>query len=51
MLNFENSLVGAVDLMVTNPNGNASYLVTIPEPATIAILGIGALAMVRSKKK
>jgi hypothetical protein len=51
MLSFENSLVGAVDLMVTNPNGNASYLVTIPEPATIAILGIGALAMVRSKKK
>jgi len=50
-LTFANSLaVGdTVTLLITNPNGNATYAVTIPEPATIAILGFGLLGIVRKR--
>jgi hypothetical protein len=52
LLSFQNSLAGAVDLQITNPNGNASYTVTmVPEPATISILGLGLLGLIRSRSR
>jgi hypothetical protein len=52
LLSFQNSLAGAVDLQITNPYGNASYTVTmVPEPATISILGLGLLGLIRSRSR
>lgn len=52
ILNFANSLGldDRANLQITNPNGNASYMLTIPEPATICVLGLGLLGLIRSRK-
>jgi len=36
--------------LASSESGNAAYLNVIPEPATIAILGFGVLALIRKKR-
>jgi hypothetical protein len=39
------------DLRVFSYNGNQDYIAQVPEPTTIALLGLGSLSLLRRKRK
>ena len=51
VIDFQNALMGSVDLLVTNPYGDSAVLVTVPEPATISIFIAGGLLCLKKRRK
>lgn len=48
-IDFANTLSGTVTLQATNPYGQVVSTFTVPEPATMALLGLGAFLLRRKR--